>query len=146
MAIMMPEDCKAFMCMPRPSQVCSLNQLLPSTSCQLQARDCDTTMTGSESATITQAEEEEGVESIFFEAAMPLVCLSFLGFEDLQYWSGNIVLETAYSPLATPSVLLRACQGPDCPRQSAGLPRGENPHSLGTHTKYLSGQVNPPFS
>ncbi|KAJ9087224.1 hypothetical protein DSO57_1035205 [Entomophthora muscae] len=35
------------------------------------------------------------------------------------------------------------CQGPDCPGQSAGLTRGEETHSLGTHTKYLPVQENP---
>ncbi|KAJ9049990.1 hypothetical protein DSO57_1018718 [Entomophthora muscae] len=75
-------------------------------TCQLQAQDCDTTMASSECDTATQAEEEEGVDSIFAETEMPLVCLSCLGFEDLQDWSNNIVLKTDSSPLATPSVLL----------------------------------------
>ncbi|KAJ9063521.1 hypothetical protein DSO57_1000100 [Entomophthora muscae] len=40
---------------------------------------------------------------------MPLIQLPCLGFEDLQDWSDNIILETASSPLATPSALLCAC-------------------------------------
>ncbi|KAJ9052233.1 hypothetical protein DSO57_1036268 [Entomophthora muscae] len=106
MASMTPKDFKAFMCMLRPSQVCFLNQLLPANSCQLWAQDCDTTVAGLECDTVTHAEEEEGFESIFAETEVPLIWLPCLGFEELQDWSDNIVLETASLPLATPSALL----------------------------------------
>ncbi|KAJ9090180.1 hypothetical protein DSO57_1005060 [Entomophthora muscae] len=82
-------------------------------------------MAGSERNTATQAEEEESADSIFAEMEVPLVCLPCLGFEDLQDWSDNIVLKTASSPPATPSVLLRAC----C--NSKELPSGTLPSSIG---------------
>ncbi|KAJ9049534.1 hypothetical protein DSO57_1023446 [Entomophthora muscae] len=72
-------------------------------------QDCDTTVAGSERGTVTHVEGEEEVDSIFAETEAPLIQLPCLGFEDLQYWSDNIVLKTAASPLATPSVLLCAC-------------------------------------
>ncbi|KAJ9075701.1 hypothetical protein DSO57_1033406 [Entomophthora muscae] len=98
MVNMLPEDFKAFMCMLRSSQVCFLNQLLLTDSCQLQPQDCNTTVAGSEHDTVTHAEEEEeGTDSIFAET------------EDLQDWSDSIVLETASLPLATTSVLHCAC-------------------------------------
>ncbi|KAJ9067769.1 hypothetical protein DSO57_1035867 [Entomophthora muscae] len=109
MASMTPEDFKVLMCMLRPSQVCFLTQLLPAASCQLQAQDCDTTVASSERDIATQAEEEEVVDSIFAETEMPLVFLPCFDFEDLQDWPNIIVLETASSPLATPSALLCAC-------------------------------------
>ncbi|KAJ9052660.1 hypothetical protein DSO57_1032139 [Entomophthora muscae] len=70
---MTAKDCKAFMCMPRSSRVCFLNQLLPANSCQLQAQDCDTTVAGSECSTITHVEGEEITDSIFEETEAPLV-------------------------------------------------------------------------
>ncbi|KAJ9077185.1 hypothetical protein DSO57_1019179 [Entomophthora muscae] len=57
MAGMMAKDCKVFMHMPRSSQVRFLNQLLPASSWQLQAQDCDTTVAGLERDTIMNAEE-----------------------------------------------------------------------------------------
>ncbi|KAJ9066119.1 hypothetical protein DSO57_1012753 [Entomophthora muscae] len=95
--------------MLHPSQVCFFIQLLHAGSCQLQAQDCDTTVVGSERNTATQTEKEKGADSIFADTKVTFVCLPCLGFEDLQDWSGNIVLETASSPLATPSVFLQAC-------------------------------------
>ncbi|KAJ9073393.1 hypothetical protein DSO57_1016934 [Entomophthora muscae] len=59
MAGMTPNNHKVFMCMPRLSQ--------------LWAQDCDTTVAGSERDTVTHAEEEEGVDSIFTEAEAPLI-------------------------------------------------------------------------
>ncbi|KAJ9087581.1 hypothetical protein DSO57_1031762 [Entomophthora muscae] len=89
--------------MPRSSWVRFLNQLLPVNSCQLQAQDCNTTVAGSECGTITHVEGEEEADSIFEETEAPLIQLPCLGFEDLQDWSGNIVLKTSSSPLvATP--------------------------------------------
>ncbi|KAJ9049490.1 hypothetical protein DSO57_1023839 [Entomophthora muscae] len=61
------------MCMPRSSQVCFLNQLLPANSRQLRAQECDTTVAGSESGTVTHVEGEENVDSIFVETEAPLV-------------------------------------------------------------------------
>ncbi|KAJ9068941.1 hypothetical protein DSO57_1023579 [Entomophthora muscae] len=109
MAGMTDKDCKVFMQMLRSSWVQFLNQLLPANSHQLQAQDCNTTVAGSEHGTVTHVEGEEEVDSIFAETEAPLIRLPCLGFEDLQDWSDKIVLETASSPLATPSVLLCAC-------------------------------------
>ncbi|KAJ9079807.1 hypothetical protein DSO57_1031737 [Entomophthora muscae] len=109
MAGMTDEDCKALMQMLRSSWVRFLNQLLPVSSCQLRAQDCNTTVAGSEHGTVTHAEGEEEFDSIFAETEAPLIRLPFLGFKDLQDWSNNIVLETASSLLATPSALLCAC-------------------------------------
>ncbi|KAJ9066929.1 hypothetical protein DSO57_1005005 [Entomophthora muscae] len=106
---MTAEDCKAFMCMPRSSQVRFLNQLLPANSHQLQAQDCNTTVAGSERGTVTHVKGEEEVDSIFAETEAPLIRLPCLGFKDLHNWTNNIVLKTTSSPLATPSALLCAC-------------------------------------
>ncbi|KAJ9090458.1 hypothetical protein DSO57_1002353 [Entomophthora muscae] len=65
MAGMMDKDCKAFMQMLRSSWVCFLNQLLPANSCQLQAQDCNTTVTGSERGTVTHVEGKEEVVKNF---------------------------------------------------------------------------------
>ncbi|KAJ9064106.1 hypothetical protein DSO57_1033812 [Entomophthora muscae] len=73
MAGMTPNNHKVFMCMPRLSQVHFLNQLLPANNHQLRSQDFDTTVAGSERDTVTHAEEEEGVESIFTEAETPLI-------------------------------------------------------------------------
>ncbi|KAJ9060396.1 hypothetical protein DSO57_1031365 [Entomophthora muscae] len=75
----------------------------------LQAQDCNTTVAGSERGTVTHVEGEEEVDSIFVETEAPLICFPHLGFEDLQDWSNDIVLETASSSLVTPSTLLCAC-------------------------------------
>ncbi|KAJ9065226.1 hypothetical protein DSO57_1021809 [Entomophthora muscae] len=99
MVDMTAKDCKAFMCMLRSSWVCLLNQLLPENSCQLWAQDCDTTVAGLERSTVTHVEGEEDANSIFSETEVPL---------DLHNWTNDIVLKTASSPLATPSVLLCA--------------------------------------
>ncbi|KAJ9050416.1 hypothetical protein DSO57_1014639 [Entomophthora muscae] len=109
MAGMTEENLNAFMQMPRPSQVHYLNQLLPTNNCQLRPQDCDTTAAGSEHGTVTPAEGDGEVDFIFAEAEVPLIQLHCLGFKDLQDWSNDIVLETALSPLATPSVLLCSC-------------------------------------
>ncbi|KAJ9055721.1 hypothetical protein DSO57_1001159 [Entomophthora muscae] len=109
MAGMTDEDCKAFMQMPRSSWVRFLNQLLPVSSCQLQAQDCNTTVAGSEHGTDKHVEGEEEIDFIFAETEAPLIQLPCLGFEDLQDWSDNIILETASSLLVTPSALLCAC-------------------------------------
>ncbi|KAJ9075804.1 hypothetical protein DSO57_1032201 [Entomophthora muscae] len=109
MAGMTDKDCKVFMCMLSSSWVCFLNQLLPTNNCQLQAQDCNTTVAGSEQGTVTHVKGEEEVESIFAETEAPLIRLPCLGFEDLQDWSNNSVLETSSSLLATPSTLLCAC-------------------------------------
>ncbi|KAJ9090295.1 hypothetical protein DSO57_1003823 [Entomophthora muscae] len=71
--------------MPRSSQL------------SVWAQDCDTTVAGSESSTITHVEGEEENDSIFVET------------KDLHNWTNNIVLNTTSSPLATPSALLPAC-------------------------------------
>ncbi|KAJ9070323.1 hypothetical protein DSO57_1009167 [Entomophthora muscae] len=97
MADMTAKDCKVFMCMPCSFWVCFLNQLLPANSGQLRAQDFNTTVAGSEGGTITHAEGEEDVDSIFAET------------EDLHDWTNNIVLKTSSSSLATPSALLCAC-------------------------------------
>ncbi|KAJ9079660.1 hypothetical protein DSO57_1033108 [Entomophthora muscae] len=73
MAGMTPNNRKVFMCMPHLSQVCFLNQLLPVDSHQLWAQDCDTTVVGLEHDIVTDAEKEEGVDSIFAEAEGPLI-------------------------------------------------------------------------
>ncbi|KAJ9080117.1 hypothetical protein DSO57_1028391 [Entomophthora muscae] len=109
MAGMTKEEYNAFMQMPRPSQVCFLNQLLPANNCQLRPQDCDTTVAGSEHGTVTPAKGDGEANSIFAEAEAPLIQLPCLGFEDLLDWSNNIVLETALSPLATPSALICTC-------------------------------------
>ncbi|KAJ9084760.1 hypothetical protein DSO57_1020837 [Entomophthora muscae] len=57
----------------------------------------------------THVKGEEEISSIFAETEAPLIQLPCFGFEDLQDWSDNIILETASSLLATPSVLLCAC-------------------------------------
>ncbi|KAJ9049683.1 hypothetical protein DSO57_1021942 [Entomophthora muscae] len=44
-----------------------------------------------------------------FSVNIGAVTLPWLGFKDLQDWFNDIVLKTASSPLATPSVLLHAC-------------------------------------
>ncbi|KAJ9054538.1 hypothetical protein DSO57_1013411 [Entomophthora muscae] len=108
MAGMTDECCKAFMQM-RFSWVRFLNQLLPVSSCQLRAQDCDTTVAGSERGPDTHVKGEEEIDSIFAETEAPLIQLPCLGFKDLQDWSNNIILETAFSLLATPSALLCAC-------------------------------------
>ncbi|KAJ9068801.1 hypothetical protein DSO57_1024991 [Entomophthora muscae] len=97
MAGMTDKDCKAFMKMPYSSWVWFLNQLLSANSCLLRAQDCDTMVAGSERGTVMHVEGGEEVDSIFAET------------ENLQDWSNDIVLETAFSPLATPSALLCAC-------------------------------------
>ncbi|KAJ9064880.1 hypothetical protein DSO57_1025602 [Entomophthora muscae] len=94
---MTKEDCNTFMQMPRPSQVCFLNQLLPTKDCQFWPQDCHTTVAGSEHGTVTPAEGEGEANSIFAEAEAPLIRLPCLGFEDLLDWSKDIVLETALS-------------------------------------------------
>ncbi|KAJ9082474.1 hypothetical protein DSO57_1004041 [Entomophthora muscae] len=66
MAGMTDKDFKAFKQMPCSSWVCFLNQLLPASSRQLQAQDCNTTVAGSECGTVTHVEGEEEVDSIFF--------------------------------------------------------------------------------
>ncbi|KAJ9087771.1 hypothetical protein DSO57_1029898 [Entomophthora muscae] len=95
--------------MSRSSWVCFLNQLLPVSSCQLRAQDCDTTVVGSERSADTHIEGEGEIDSIFAETEAPLIQLPHLGFEDLQDWSDNIILETASSLLSTPSTLPHAC-------------------------------------
>ncbi|KAJ9063301.1 hypothetical protein DSO57_1001738 [Entomophthora muscae] len=109
MAGMTDEDCKAFMRMPRSSWVRFLNQLLPVSSCQLRAQDCNTTVAGSEHGADMHVKGEGEIDSIFAETEAPLIQLPCLGFEDLQDWSNNIILKTASSRLATPSALLCAC-------------------------------------
>ncbi|KAJ9088687.1 hypothetical protein DSO57_1020738 [Entomophthora muscae] len=109
MAGMTDEDCKAFMQMPRSSWVLFLNQLLPVSSRQLRAQDCNTTMAGSKRSMDTHVKGEGELNSIFAETEAPLIQLPCLGFEDLQDWSDNIILETASSLLATPSSLLSSC-------------------------------------
>ncbi|KAJ9061281.1 hypothetical protein DSO57_1022195 [Entomophthora muscae] len=106
---MTAEDCKVFMCMPRSSQVCFLNQLLPTNSHQLRAQGCNTTVVGSKCSTVTHVGGEESEDSIFVETEVPLVLLPCLGFEDLHNWANNIVLETTSSPFATPSALFCSC-------------------------------------
>ncbi|KAJ9082453.1 hypothetical protein DSO57_1004374 [Entomophthora muscae] len=76
---------------------------------QLQPQDCITTVAGLECDTVTHAEEEEGTDYIVAENEVTFLCLPCLGFEDLQDWSDNIVLETASLPLAILSALLCAC-------------------------------------
>ncbi|KAJ9087990.1 hypothetical protein DSO57_1027518 [Entomophthora muscae] len=116
MAGMTDEDCKAFMQMLRSSWVRFLNQLLPVSSHQLQAQDCDTTVVGSERGTDTHIEGEEEVDSIFVKTEVPLIQIPCLAFENLQDWSDNIILKTASSPLATPSALLCAhCNSKELP-------------------------------
>ncbi|KAJ9090234.1 hypothetical protein DSO57_1004487 [Entomophthora muscae] len=110
MAGMMDEDCKAFMQMPRSSWVHFLNQLLPVSSHQLRAQDCDTTVAGSERGADMHVKGEGEIDSIFEETEAPLIQLPCLGFKDLQDWSDNIILETPSSPLSTPSALLSACR------------------------------------
>ncbi|KAJ9052229.1 hypothetical protein DSO57_1036323 [Entomophthora muscae] len=83
MAGMMAKDCKAFIRMPHSSQARFLNWLLPASSRQLRAQDCDTTVAGLERDTVMNAEEEEGVDSIFAKAEASLIWLPCLGFEDL---------------------------------------------------------------
>ncbi|KAJ9067082.1 hypothetical protein DSO57_1002996 [Entomophthora muscae] len=109
MAGMTDEDCKEFIQILRSSWVFFLNQLLPVSSCQLRAQDCDTTVAGSERSTDTHVKGEGEIDSIFVETEVPMIQLPFLGFKDLQDWSNKIILETASSPLATPSALLCAC-------------------------------------
>ncbi|KAJ9087532.1 hypothetical protein DSO57_1032367 [Entomophthora muscae] len=109
MACMTDEDCKAFIQILHSSWVHFLNQLLPVCSSQLQAQDCDTTVAGSECGTDTHIKGEKEVDSIFAETEAPLIQLPCLGFEDLQDWSNNIILETSSSLLSTPSALLCAC-------------------------------------
>ncbi|KAJ9080281.1 hypothetical protein DSO57_1026704 [Entomophthora muscae] len=84
MAGMTDEDCKAFMQMLRSSQVRFLNQLLPVSSCQLRAQDCNTTVAGSERSADTHVKGEGEIDSIFAETEAPLIQLPHLGFEDLQ--------------------------------------------------------------
>ncbi|KAJ9064390.1 hypothetical protein DSO57_1031195 [Entomophthora muscae] len=96
MAGMTDEDCKAF-------------SLLPVSSRQLRAQDCNTTVSGSERSTDIHVKGEGEIDSIFAETEAPLIRLPCLGFEDLQDWSDNIILETVSSLLTTPSVLLCAC-------------------------------------
>ncbi|KAJ9083121.1 hypothetical protein DSO57_1037875 [Entomophthora muscae] len=93
MAGMTDEDCKAFMQMPHSSWVRFLNQLLPVSSCQLRAQDCNTTVAGSKRVTDTYVKGEGEIDSIFAETEAPLIRLPHLGFEDLQDWSNNIILE-----------------------------------------------------
>ncbi|KAJ9049450.1 hypothetical protein DSO57_1024255 [Entomophthora muscae] len=73
MASMTAKDCNVFMCMPRSSRVCFLNQLLSANSHQLQAQDCDTMVLGSEHSIITHVEGEEDAKSIFAETEVLLV-------------------------------------------------------------------------
>ncbi|KAJ9063194.1 hypothetical protein DSO57_1002494 [Entomophthora muscae] len=73
MAGMTKEDCNMFMQMPRPSQVCFLNQLLPVNNYQLRPQDSDTTVVGSEHGTVTPAKGEGEANSIFAEADAPLI-------------------------------------------------------------------------
>ncbi|KAJ9065610.1 hypothetical protein DSO57_1017719 [Entomophthora muscae] len=68
---MTDEDCKAFMQMPHSSWVRVLNQLLPVSSCQLQAQDCNTTVAGSEHGTDTHVKGEEEIDSIFQRLRRP---------------------------------------------------------------------------
>ncbi|KAJ9056239.1 hypothetical protein DSO57_1035246 [Entomophthora muscae] len=77
--------------------------------CKLRAQDCNTTVTGSERGTVTHVKREEEVDSIFAEAEVPLIRLPCLSFEDLQDWSNDFVLKTAFSLLTMPSALLCAC-------------------------------------
>ncbi|KAJ9074516.1 hypothetical protein DSO57_1005538 [Entomophthora muscae] len=72
MAGMTDEDCKAFMQMPHSSWVCFLNQLLPVSSRQLRAQDCNTTVAGSERSADTHVKGEEEIDSIFAETEAPL--------------------------------------------------------------------------
>ncbi|KAJ9049546.1 hypothetical protein DSO57_1023349 [Entomophthora muscae] len=72
MASMPAKDSKAFMCMPRSSQVRFLNQLLSANSRQLRAQDCNTIVAGSERSTITHVEGEEDTDYIFAETEVPL--------------------------------------------------------------------------
>ncbi|KAJ9053979.1 hypothetical protein DSO57_1019158 [Entomophthora muscae] len=109
MAGMTDKDCKAFMQMPHSSQVWLLNQLLPANSCQLWAQDCNTTVAGSECGTVTHVKGKEEVDSIFAETEAPLIWLPFLGFKYLQDWFDDIIIKTASSLLATPSMLICAC-------------------------------------
>ncbi|KAJ9071190.1 hypothetical protein DSO57_1039491 [Entomophthora muscae] len=109
MAGMTDEDCKAFMQMPRSSWVRFLNQILPVSSRQLRAQDCNTTEAGSERGADMHVKGEGEIDSIFAETEAPMIRLPCLGFEDLQDWSGNIILETSSSLLAKPSALLSAC-------------------------------------
>ncbi|KAJ9059328.1 hypothetical protein DSO57_1003530 [Entomophthora muscae] len=116
MAGMTDEDCKAFMQMPRSSWVRFLNQLFPISSYQLWAQECNTTVAGSDCGMDTHVKEEEEVDYIFAETEAPLIQLHCLDFEDLQDWSDNIILKTASSLLATPSVLLCAfCNSKELP-------------------------------
>ncbi|KAJ9051088.1 hypothetical protein DSO57_1008053 [Entomophthora muscae] len=109
MAGMKDEDYKAFMQMLRSSWVHFLNQLLSVSSCQLRAQDCNTMVAGSERSADMYVKEEGEIDSIFADTEVPFNQLPCLGFEYLQDWSNNIILETASSPLATPSALLHAC-------------------------------------
>ncbi|KAJ9052731.1 hypothetical protein DSO57_1027614 [Entomophthora muscae] len=106
---MTDEDFKVFMQMPRSSWVRFLNQLLPVSSRQLRAQDCNTIVAGSERGADTHVNGEGEIDSIFAETEAPLIRLPCLGFKDLQDWSDNIIFKTASSPLATPSTLLCAC-------------------------------------
>ncbi|KAJ9081106.1 hypothetical protein DSO57_1018264 [Entomophthora muscae] len=47
--------------------------------------------------------------------------------------------------LKVPCCKLDPKKGPESPGQSVGHPRGKNPHSLGTPTKYLPEPETPPF-
>ncbi|KAJ9050649.1 hypothetical protein DSO57_1012617 [Entomophthora muscae] len=102
-------ECKVFIQILCSSWVCFLNQLIPVSSCQLQAQDCNTTVAGSERGADTHVKGEEEIDSIFAETEAPLIQLPGLGFKVLQDWSDNIILKTASSLLARPSVLLCAC-------------------------------------
>ncbi|KAJ9081519.1 hypothetical protein DSO57_1013864 [Entomophthora muscae] len=73
MAGMTDENCKAFMQMLHSSWVRFLNQLLPVSSCQLRAQDCDTTVAGSECDADTHVKGEGEIDSIFAETEVPLI-------------------------------------------------------------------------
>ncbi|KAJ9069279.1 hypothetical protein DSO57_1020090 [Entomophthora muscae] len=73
MAGMTDEDYKAFMQMPHSSWVHFLNQLLPVSSRQSRAQDCNTTVAGSERGTDTHVKGEEEIDSIFAETEAPLI-------------------------------------------------------------------------
>ncbi|KAJ9050026.1 hypothetical protein DSO57_1018459 [Entomophthora muscae] len=83
MAGMTDEDCKAFMQMLRSSWVCFLNKLLPVSSRQLRAQDCNTTVAGSERGADTHVKGNGEIDSIFAETEAPMIQLPCLGFEDL---------------------------------------------------------------
>ncbi|KAJ9056561.1 hypothetical protein DSO57_1031708 [Entomophthora muscae] len=96
---MTDEDHKAFMQMLRSSWVRFLNQLLPVSSRQLRAQDCNTTVAGSERSADTHIKGEGEIDSIFVETGAPLIRLPYFGFKDLQDWSDNIIFKTTSSHL-----------------------------------------------